>query len=257
MGEISVHEYKKKDLTNAMAVISFPTVGLVSTIVANFLVTHLKLDLIAAFISDDFYPAAVIIDGKPRPPVKVFAGDHVCGPEGSCDQLVVITSELPIRTVAFSPLADRIIEWCRKHRCSIVTTIEGVHTTNPLTEETIRVFHVGSNEEAMEHLKGLPTEPLEAGMVSGLSGILLYKGDIVGFPVTCLLAEAHAEFPDSRSAVAVLTVLNKMLPQMEMDPEPLRHQADYIEEQIKKAMSQIKPMSPAELPEDPPGMMYE
>jgi uncharacterized protein len=111
MSNITIHEYKKKDITNAMVVVSFPTVGLVSSIVANFLVTNLKLELIGGVSSDDFYPAAIISDGIPTPPVRIFAGDNVCGPDDVCDQIVVITSELPVRTAAFSPLADKIIEW--------------------------------------------------------------------------------------------------------------------------------------------------
>jgi uncharacterized protein len=113
---------------------------------------------------------------------------------------------------------------------------------------------VGSNPEAVKLLENLPTEALGSGMVSGLSGLLLYKGNLQDYPVTTLLAEAHSEFPDSRSAAKVLEVLDKMVPQIKMDPEPLLKQAELIEEQVKKAMSQIKPMNPDELPEAPPGM---
>jgi len=253
LSEITFHEYQKKDVTNAMVIISFPTIGLVSTIVANFLVTKLKLKRIGALLHDDFYPAAIIKDGIPTPPVGIFAGDNECGPDGSCDQLVIISSDLPIKASLISPLADKILGWCRQNRCKLVTTIEGVNRTDPLGEE-IGVFHVASNDEALRSLEGLPTQPLERGMVSGLSGVLLYKGNISDFGVTCLLAEAHQDYPDSRSAAEVLKVLDKMVPQIKMDPKPLLEEAKYIEDQIKKGMSQIKPMPPAELPDIPPGM---
>jgi uncharacterized protein len=253
MSNISIVEYKKKDLKNAMVIVSFPTVGLVSSIVANFLISNMKLELIAAVISDDFYPAAIITDGKPTPPVRIFAGDHVCGPTGECDQLVIITSELPIRTNAFSPLADKIIDWCNEKKCRIVTTIEGINSQDPLGD-TIMVFHIGSNDEADKQLKGLPSKQFETGMVSGLSGLLLYKGNLQNFSVSSILVEAHAEYPDSRSAAEALKVLDKMVPQIKMDPVPLLKEAQEIEEKVKKAMAQIKPMSPAELPDTPPGM---
>jgi len=254
MAEISVHKYKEMDISNAMVIVSFPTVGLISTIAANFVVSHLKLDLIAAFVSDDFYPAAIIQGGKPTPPVRVYAGDHVCGPSGSCDQIAVITSELPIRSAAFAPLADKIITWCRENGCKLVATVEGVNSEDPLDDKDIEVFHVASNDAAGKMLEGMSSEKMESGMVSGLSGLLLYKGNISGFPVACLLAEAHVEYPDSRSAAAVLRVLDQMVPQIKMDPEPLLKQAEDIEGQVRKAMSRIKPMTPAELPEAPPGM---
>ncbi len=254
MSIITIHEYRKKDLNNAMVIVSFPTVGLISSIVANFLVTNMKLELIAGIESDDFYPAAIIQDGIPTPPVRIFAGDHLCGPNNQCDQIAIITSELPIRTAAFSPLADKIIEWCNKKECKIVTTIEGIQSKDPLEDDNVMVFHVASTKEAAGHLKVLPSTPFDTGMVSGLSGILLYKGNIQKFNVSCLLAEAHAEYPDSRSAAEVLKVLDKMVPQIKMDPKPLLKEAAAIEEKVKKAMAQIKPMAPAELPDTPPGM---
>jgi len=253
MSNISIHEYKKKDISNSLVIISFPTVGLVSSIVASFLISNMKLELIAGITSDDFYPAAIIYEGVPTPPVRIFAGENVCGPENKCDQIVVITSELPIRTSAFSPLADKIIEWCNEKNCKILTTLEGIQSKDP-SGDNILVFHVASNEEAAEQLKGLPSKPFDTGMVSGLSGILLYKGNLQNIAISCLMSEAHAEYPDSRSAAELLKVLDKMVPQIKMDPEPLLKEAEEIEEKIKKAMAQIKPMSPAELPDIPPGM---
>jgi uncharacterized protein len=137
--------------------------------------------------------------------------------------------------------------------CKIVTTLEGIQSRDPSGED-ILVFHVASTKEAAKQLKNLPSKQFETGMVSGLSGILLYKGNLQNFGVSCLLAEAHAEYPDSRSAAELLKVLDKMVPQIKMDPEPLLKEAEQIEEKIKEAMSQIRPMSPAELPDTPPGM---
>jgi uncharacterized protein len=187
------------------------------------------------------------------PPVRIYAGDQVCGPKGSCSQLVVITSELPIKAGLFAPLADKIIDWCMERKCHIVATIEGVNSAE-LPKDPAKIFHVTSTPDANKHTKDFGTEPLISGMVSGLSGLLLYKGNFADFDVVCLLAEAHAEYPDSRSAAQVLTVLNKMIPQIEIDPKPLLEQAAAIEAQVRKSMSQIKPMAPNEAPEAHPGM---
>ena len=254
MGDIKLHEYKEKDVSDALVIVSFPTVGLISTIVANFLVTNMKLERIAAMTSADFYPAAIIQDGVPTPPVRIFAGDHVCGPSNECNQLVVITSELPIKASIFLDLADRIIQWCKEKGCKVLVTIEGVNSQDPIDDKDVKIFHVASNDEAKGFLKGLQSKNLESGMVSGLSGILLYKGNMDNYPVTSLLAEAHSEFPDSRSAATVLGVLDRMVPQIRMDPEPLLEQAEMIEGQVRKAMAQIKPLSPEEYPEVPTGM---
>jgi uncharacterized protein len=253
MSEIIIHEYRKKDIENALAIVSFPTVGLVSSIAANFIVSNLELELIGSIISDDFYPAAIIQNGIPTPPVRIFAGDHECGPDGDCDQIVVIVSELPLKTTSYSQLADKIIEWCQQKKCKLIVTLEGVNSQDA-SGDNIQVFHVGSIKEVDEITKNLPSKSFELGMVSGLSGILLYKGNIKNYKVVCFLAEAHAEYPDSRSAAEMLNVLDKMVPQIKMDPKPLLEEAKNIEENVKASMAQIKPYSPAELPDTPPGM---
>jgi len=61
MSNITMHEYKKKDLKNALVIVSFPTIGLISSIVTNFIVSKMKLELIASFISDDFSEPGVTL----------------------------------------------------------------------------------------------------------------------------------------------------------------------------------------------------
>jgi hypothetical protein len=106
--DITVIEQKKLDLSNALVVVGFPTVGLVSTIAANYVVSSLELERIGAIYSDFFPPTAVIHESIPMPPVRIYAGDVICGPGGSCEELVVIFSE-------FNPPAQPRKTHCRRH----------------------------------------------------------------------------------------------------------------------------------------------
>ena len=65
-------------------------------------------------------------------------------------------------------------------------------------------------------------------MISGFTGLLQYKGFIENYPVISILSEAHKDFPDSKSAAAVLSKLNSLLPTIEIDFEPLLKQANYL-----------------------------
>src|SRR3990172_8229267 len=91
--DIVIVEQKELDLSNAMVVVGFPTVGLVSTIAANYVVTSLGLERIGAVYSRLFPPAAVVHEAIPMPSVRIYAGKIACGPGGSCEELVVILSE--------------------------------------------------------------------------------------------------------------------------------------------------------------------
>ena len=110
--------------------------------------------------------------------------------------------------------------------------------------------------------------------IRGVSDINLKVGDVVGYDsisstsrlftslnegvitkreVLCLLAEAHADFPDSRAAGNLLQKLDVILPGIKIDPKPLYKEAEKIENDIKKFIQQSKPTAPA-LPQIPTSM---
>ena len=76
-------------------------------------------------------------------------------------------------------------------------------------------------------------------MVSGISGVMLFEGDMRDIDVICLLGPARANFPDARGS-ALLEVIAKMLPEIKIDPEPLFKEAEEIEKQIRMAMQSVE-----------------
>ncbi|RLF63457.1 MAG: hypothetical protein DRN33_04100 [Thermoplasmata archaeon] len=236
---ISVYEYKKVDISNSLVVVGFPTVGVVGTIASRFIIDTLKLDIIGAFSSDFFYPITVVSKGRPLPPVRIYGGNKKCGIDGRCDQIVVITSEFFPPVNVMRPLANKILEWCESHNCSSIVTVEGFNMANGSKE--VPLFGVASMKKGREFLKKQKVELMEEGMVSGISGILLYEGEIKKSNSMCILAGVHSDFPDARAAAKVLEVVNKMIPEIEIDPEPLYEEAGKIEEEIEKHMQKAKP----------------
>lgn len=239
MEPIEIFEYEKTNLEQGFVVIGFPTIGLVGTIASRFVVDSLKLKLSAAFISDYFPPISVISNQEPYPMVRAYAGEKKCGPDGECEQLIVILSELPINQLALRSLGQTIIEWCKKKKCKNIVCIEGFNIGE--TQNKIPLIGVGSIQKSRKLLKKYNVEVMQEGMVSGLSGILLYEGKKQNFDVACLLAGTHADYPDAKAAARVLEIVNKMLPEIDIDPEPLYKQAEEIEKQIKAQVDEAKP----------------
>ncbi|OYT61596.1 ATP-grasp superfamily enzyme [Thermoplasmatales archaeon ex4484_30] len=235
---ISLYEYKKKDISNALVVTGFPTIGIVGTIASRFVINALSLETIGAFFSDYFQPVTIISKGVPLPPVRIYAGDKKCGPDGRCEQIIVITSEfMPVPTIV-RPLANKIIDWCEKKNCEFIVAIEGFNSGK---EEDVPLYGIASTEKAKNFLKKYDVEIMQEGMVGGISGVLLYEGKQKGFNVICLLAGTHMEYPDAKAAAKILEVVNKMLPDIEIDPEPLYKEAEIIEQQLKKFMKESQP----------------
>ena len=243
MDDIQLIEYKDEDLSNSLLVVAFPTVGLISSIAGHFIIDTLKLDEIGTIVSKEFMPATVIHKSKPSPPVRIYAGKKECGPDGTCEQLVVIISEFMPPYNIIKPLAEKILEWSNKKGCKIVVALEGTHAVGE-GKKTPMVYGVGSNNQMKNFLKKYKIEETKEGMITGVTGVLLYEGVLMKRDVICLLSEAHSAFPDSRAAGNLLKKLDIMLPEIKIDPKPLYKEAEKIEEQIKRFMEQSKPTAP-------------
>ncbi len=253
MEDMELIEYKKVDLSNSLLVIAFPTVGLISSIAGHFIIDSLNLEEIGAIVSKEFMPATVIHKSKPSPPVRIYAGEKKCGPDGSCEQLAVIISEFLPPYNIIKPLADKILQWASEKGCKIVISLEGTHAVGEKIKE-FKVFGIGSNTEMKKYLKKYKIEETQEGMITGVTGVLLYEGVLMKRDVICLLSEAHSSYPDSRAAGNLLKKLDVMLPVIKIDPEPLYKEANLIEKNIRKFIEQSKPTAPSLPPL--PSQMY-
>ena len=243
MEDIELIEYKKEDLSNSLLVVAFPTVGLISSIAGHFIIDNLKLEEIGTIVSKELMPVTVIHKSKPSPPVRIYAGQKKCGPDGKCEQLAVIISEFMPPYNIIKPLAEKILDWSEKKGCKIVVALEGTHAIGEGKKKPT-VYGIGSNIEMKNFLKKYKIEETKEGMITGVTGVLLYQGVLMKRDVICLLSEAHTAFPDSRAAGNLLKKLDIMLPEIKIDPKPLYKEAQKIEGQIKRFMEQSKPTAP-------------
>ena len=253
MDNIELIEYKKVDLSNSLLIVAFPTVGLVSSIAGHYIIDSLKLNEIGTIISNELMPATVIHKGKPSPPVRIYAGTKKCGPDGECEQIAIIISEFMPPYNIIKPLADIILNWAFEKGCRTIVALEGTHTFGD-SKKQLLVYGVGSTDRMKKILKTFKIEETLEGMITGVTGVLLYEGVLKNQDVICLLSEAHSDFPDSRAAGNILKKLGVMLPDMNIDPEPLYKDAEKIEGQIRKFIQQSKPTAPSAPPL--PGQMY-
>jgi uncharacterized protein len=249
--EIQIIEYKDADLSNSILIEAFPTVGLVSSIAGHFLVEQLKLEEIGTISSRYFMPAAVIHNGTPSPPVRIYAGKKICGKTGGCDQLVVVISEFMPSVDIIKPVGEMILSWAKKKKCNYIVTLEGTHGLNPKKPKT---YGVATTQKMRDLLKKYSIEETKEGMITGITGVLLFEGARLKRDVLCLLAEAHTSYPDSRAAALLVEALDKLLPEIEIDTQPLYKEAEDIEQKIRAFIKQAQPTAPSSVPQ--PTQMY-
>ena len=245
MEEITIIDYEETDLTNSMLIVAFPTVGLVSSIAGHFIIDSLKLNPIGTIISNKFMPATVIHKSIPSPPVRIYAGEERCGPDDACRKLAIIISEFMPGPEIIKPLVDKILNWTDQKGVDIILSLEGMHALGDPKGGQSKIYGIGSTPKMKTVLKNQSINQTQEGMITGVTGVLLYQGFLLKKDVICLLAQSHANYPDSRSAAQLLEKLDKMLPAIKIDPKPLYKEAQEIENKIRQAMEQAKPTAPS------------
>ncbi|UCC93019.1 MAG: proteasome assembly chaperone family protein [Thermoplasmata archaeon] len=256
--DIQIHMYEEVDLNNAMLIDGFPTVGLLSTIVSSFIVDALKLRRVGAVISRHFPAAAIIQNGVPSPPLRIYAGPKLCGPENECDQVVVLNSEVRIPDDLQLPLAQKILDWAKAEGIKTILTVEGTPMQDvPDPEDTVGIYGAGSTERARELIKRFNLTAMDMGIITGVSGQMLYLANMEARDVLCLLGPAHSQYPDARAAAKMIEVIDDMLPVIEIDTDPLLEQAAKIEQEVQGALEAIqRSMEHGQEPQSLPGPMY-
>lgn len=229
--DIQIFIKNKVDIRGAAVVEGFPSVGLVSTLAANYLIEQLKLPKIGCMISNQLPVTSIIRDGEPNHPVRIY-GDK---------RLVVFISEFRPPATLVQPIVDNILEWTRENGCELIISAEGL----PMQEteqhpEELQVFGVASTRKGRELLAEHRINPLNEGIITGISGVLLNEGVRTDRDVVCVIADAHESYPDARAAAKIVETIDEMLPQIKLDTGPLYREAEKIETEIKAALTKVQ-----------------
>jgi len=235
LADVELRTFKDIDMKGGTVVAAFPSVGLVSTITATYLITMLKVDQVCALESPDFPSLSMVYAKKPKFPARVYASKD--------PRLAVFICEMPLPMATHRPLAYALMRWAHEHGCRQIIPLEGLPTEAgmPAVEEP-PVWGVGSTDRARAELdkRGIPQ--LETGMITGVTGVLLNEGRWRNTDVIALLAEARGDMPDARAGVALVRALDTLLPEISIDLAPLQEQARGLEEHLQRLKHQAKPV---------------
>lgn len=232
--EVHIYELRRMDLKGATVIDGFPSVGLVSSIVANYLINALSLKQIGMMDSVFFPTVSLIRDGEPMNPVRIYAGTEPAA--GPYDKIVVFISEFQPPPNLIKVIASAVLDWAQEQRCEMLVCPEGliVDKDKDLTlSEDIEVYGIGSTRKAAELLSSHNITVFEEGVITGVAGVLLNEGKKREFNVLSLLSEAHPDYPDARAAARVIETIDKILLHTELDAQPLYEEAERIEDQLK------------------------
>ncbi len=247
-GDVHIYELKRMDLKGAVVIDGFPSVGLVSSIVANYLINALSLEQIGMMDSVYFPTVSLIREGEPMNPVRIYAGKEPLGKPH--DKIVVFISEFQPPPNLIKVIASAVLDWAQEQRCEMLVCPEGliVDKDKDLTDNNdIEVYGIGSTAKGTELLRSHNVTIFEEGVITGVAGVLLNEGKKRDFNVLSLLSEAHPDYPDARAAARVIETIDKLLLHTELDAQPLYEEAERIEDQLRTihAQTQVAKKAPA------------
>ena len=241
------------DITGALVVNCFPSLGFVSSIVAHYLVDKLNLKLVGGVRHPALLAVCLVQEGMPLPPLRFYAGEPICNME-ECNKVVLIASEIQVPAEMCLPLSGALIDWIKQSNASATIMIdayspgvENKHTVFDEDDSDGSLLGIGSIEESHKMLNELKIPLLKQGIIGGMTGVMMGESRRRSVNSIAMLAEASGEFgngtiPDSRAAARIINCLDKLLPAIYLDSEPLMVEAQRIEEQIREMMaSQLNP----------------
>lgn len=246
MPAVEVRTLKEVDLKGGIVVAAVPSVGLVSTISATYLIQMLPVDQVCAFESEDFPSVSMIYAKKPKFPARIYASTQ--------HKLAIFICEMPLPTRIHRAVAYTLMDWAKKQGCREIIPLEGLPMEGDGTAGGPAVWGVGSTDRARAELEKHKIDQLETGMIAGVTGVLLNEGRWRGTDVLALLAEARPDLPDAHAAVSLVHALDELLEDVSVDLGPLQQQARQLEEFLQRLKQQAAPATTKE--PTPPTDMY-
>ena len=207
---------------NPIIINGFPGFGLVGTIATEFLLDHLKSELIGKIWLDELPAMIAVHEGKIVEPLGIFYNKSY--------NIVIIHGITAIKGFEWK-VADAVIQIAEQLGAKEIICLEGVGSIQQIEEP--HTYFYASQEKLRQQLKKAGCEDLKEGIIMGVTGSILIRAD--KFSNSCIFAETHSNLPDSKAAAKVIEVLDKYLG-LKVDYHPLLEQAEKFEDKLKTIM---------------------
>ena len=211
---------------NAIIFEGFQGVGLVGTLAAQYIADKTKAKLIGYINSTLLPPMALLVNGEMKHPMKVYQFKH------KGQEFIIFESELPIPQKIVSKIAEKIAQFAKENKSKELMCFEGLAAKEPPIVSN--VFGVTTKKGGNKKFEKV-VKTLQNGIIIGVSAATLMQAKIYDLPAYCLIAEAHADFPDGLAAAALIKKVN-MLYDMNIDVTELEKESQRFEDNVWKVI---------------------
>jgi uncharacterized protein len=217
-----------QDISDATIINGFPGFGLVATIATEYLIEHMKGEIIGTYWFEDQTPSIAIHEGKKIYPITLFYSKDF--------HVVIIHGMSNINGIEFE-VADFVKKVAEKVGAKEIISLEGIgsNKTENNVEES-QIYYYASNDDKKKIFEEKGLKELKEGIILGVTAAIMLK---VSTPLSCIFAETHSQLPDSKAAAQLIEVLDKYLG-LNVEVQPLLEMAEKFEGKLKSIMEKTK-----------------
>ncbi len=214
----------KKDIKNPTIIEGVPGFGLVGAIATEYLINHLKTELVGRLWFEQDSPNVIVHEGKMVYPLEAHY---------NAEYNVLIIHVIGVKITQEWEIADLVADIAKKTKAKQVISLEGVSSLSQIKNQN--VFYYSNSPDATKRFSSVGIEKLKEGIIMGVTSALMMK--LKECPLSALFVETNLGFPDSKAAAKLIEVLDKIL-HIDVDYKPLLKTAEEFESKIKKFISQ-------------------
>lgn len=230
---IGTLRYADLGLVNPVGIVGFPSVGLVSSIAANYYVSQLGMPPVMGLCGPEMPPYCLVVGSDAYTPIRLYG--HKSTTKTGRDA-VVCTSEYAPKPEDCYYVAKAVLEDLRDLGCREVVCLEGVPRNSE--EDVPVIFGSGPGSDRMVERSGI--QKMDGGMIKGVSGVMMYMGRSMGMAVTAIMCPANPNIPDPASAVAYIEPLSRIVKGLRVNPKALVEEGEEIRRKVESEQASVE-----------------
>lgn len=224
---IQIKLFEEEKLNGYTLIEGFPGAGLVGPMANSYMIERLSMKYIGYIESDAFPPIAAVHNGTPMFPVRIYKDDRY--------KIVVVISEFTIPLEVIRQLGDEIVNFVRKQGIKEVISISGM----PVQKPGDNAYAIASTKALMDKAKNAGINPINEGVVAGVSALILSYGMLFNLPVLDILVQVDPAIMDPKYAVIAITNLKKII-NIEINTAELEKESKLVETKVREILKNTR-----------------
>ena len=226
--KIKIKESKSVDIEEGFLIDGFPSVGFSSAIATESMVHASQFEQIGVIDSDSFPSISVINDGKPSYPTRIFVNQEL--------KTGIFLSYLTLDKSLHRVTSRAMLRWAKDHKIKVIISSVAMKSNDSADE----IMGIGNTDSARAKINESGMKVLEHGTVSGIPGMLLNEGSLIGQDVIVIVFQTEGEGPDFQSSLQLCSAISKLIPGASCNIPLLQKEAEKAQGIIAEADEETK-----------------